>query len=236
MRRATMLAAAIAAAASITLIAPTAHAATAGQRLTAVSSCDSDGHIKLASNIDAAGIQHVKATVTQVKEKRWAGQLVLRPDEADIGDTVGPEMEKFVAKHGGFSTAAQLPGATSLDALGTFASHDLRSMCDVEVVQHRDNKFAAIGIGAGVALRTGPKPTVLAFAFAQQHHRYHFAFTVRTKAGTKRWSLNRTATDKFGIVQARTRDLKHLASFTEAAVTITDLTHRSDSASFKLTR
>jgi len=238
MRRTTAVTAALIAASSIALIAP-AHAAPAGQRLTAVASCDGGGQVKVVSGIDADGTQHGKATVHGVQEKHWAGELILGLDDNnsdDVIDSIESNMKKYVAKHGGFSTSGEFANSTTQNAMGVFASKNLKAICEAGVVTLGDNRFAATGANGGIAVKTGPKPRVMAFLLGEQHHRYRFTFTVHTKTGVKHWVLNRAATHKFAGVQATIRNAWHLPSFKEVSVTVTDLTKPGAPASFKLER
>jgi len=238
MRRTAAVTAALIAAASIALTAPAARAVPASQRLAAVVSCDGGGQVRLVDSVDAAGTQHGNATVRGVKEKRWAGELVLGHNAGDLDaaiDDTEPGMTKYVAKHGGFTTSAQLAGSKSPNAMGMFASNHARGLCFAGVMTMGDNRLGVTGMGEGLVVRTGPKPLIGVFALGQQHHRYRFAFAVRTKAGVKRWTIVRTATHK-SRVQAAIRDAKHLPSFSTASVSITDLAMPGESTMFKLIR
>lgn len=239
MRR-TTAAAALIAASSIALIAPSAQAVLPAQRLTATTSCEGGGSTKVVSTIDAAGTQHGKATVRGVQQKHWAGELILGVDENNEDqalDDITSNMKKYVAKHGGFDTSDELANSSTPNAMGVFASKNAKGLCEAALVTQGEDKFAAIGVDSGVAvISSGPKARVLAFTLGEQHHRYRFTFTVHTKTGIKRWVIGRTVTHKFGGVQATVRNAWHLPSFTQVSVRITDLTKPGDPALVKLRR
>lgn len=239
MRRTVAVTAALSAAASIALLAPAATAAPAGHpdRLTATASCDGGGQIKVVSSLDAAGVQHVKATVSGVKQQKWAGEVMPGFDmEAASDTTIGDitsGVHKYVAKHGGFTGSAELANSHTLNALVLFMSHGLGTTCAASPIQ-QGMKYGAVGMADGLMVRFGAKPAVAAFTMAKRHHRYRVAFTVRTKAGVQHRTVVRTA--KHGEVAVVLHDVKRLPSFTRASVTITDLAKPKAPVSFTLQR
>lgn len=239
MRRTVALGAALSAAAAIVLVAPAANAAPAGQpdRLTAIASCDGGGQIKVVSSLDSAGVQHVKATVSGVKQKKWTGEVTPGYDAETATDTtfgdVFSGLHKYVAKHGGFTASAELADSHTTNALVLFMSHGLDTTCTASPIQ-QGGKYGVIGMADGILVRPGPKPAVAGFTMAERHHRYRVAFTVRTKAGVQRRTVVRTA--KHGEVIATLHDVKHLPSFTKVSVTITDLAKPNAPVSFTLQR
>lgn len=239
MRRTIALTAALSAAASIALLVPAATAAPAGHadRLTATASCDAGGQIKVVSSLDSAGVQQVKATVSGVKRKKWAGEVLPGFDAEAASDTtfgdVASGIHKYVAKHGGFTVTAEVTGSHTPNAIAYFVSHGADASCAAAPIQ-QGGKYAVIGTGDGLAVRLGPKPALAVFTAAERHHRYRIAFTVRSKAGVQHRTVVRTAEHRqFDVVL---HDVKHLPSFTKVSATITDLAKPGMPVSLSLQR
>lgn len=245
MRRRTSIATAVsAAAAAIVLIVPSAQAASFGHKLSGSVNCD-QGRAKLDTSVNRQGTERGKVTLSGLGNKRWKGGLQLNPEAAYAaaaadGDLSDSELEAlidgprktFVAKHGGFSQSRKMRNSRSLDATATFTS--AVEMCSISL-QSDGGQFAVGGNDGGIGVRVDSKPAVLAYVSGESHHRFRFNFTVRTKAGTKHWTTVRTA-GSMGAAEASMTGVKQLGSFSDASVTVTDLTVHIGSETFQLQR
>ncbi|WP_017933123.1 hypothetical protein [Nocardioides sp. Iso805N] len=245
MRRRTTIATAVtAAAAALVLIAPTAQAASFGHKLSGSVSCD-QGRAKLDTSVNHNGTERGKVALSGLGNKRWRGGLQLNPEAAYAaaaadGDLSDSELESlidgprkiFVAKHGRFSQSRKMRDSRSLDATATFTSGV--EMCSISLGTD-GGQFAVGGNDGGVGVRVDSKPAVEAYVAGEAHHRFLFNFTVRTKAGTRHWTTVRTA-GTIGAAEASMTGVKQLDSFSEASVTVTDLTVHIGSETFQLQR
>ncbi|WGL52959.1 hypothetical protein P5P86_03830 [Nocardioides sp. BP30] len=244
MRRTTIATTVIAAAASVVLIVPSAQAASLGRKLSGTASCD-QGQATLATSVNHAGTERGKVTLTGLGNKDWKGGLQLNPEAAyeaamADGDLSDSELEalfdgphkSFVAKHGRISEKRKLRDSRSLDATANFRSGV--EVCSISVSGDA-GQFVASGNDGGIGVRVNGKPAVQAYVTGEAHHRFRFSFTVRTKAGTRHWSATRIA-GSVGAAEATMPSVRELSSFTEASVTVTDLTVHIGSETFKLQR
>jgi len=238
MRRTTAVTAALIAASSIALIAPSAQASSPNHRkLTGITSCD-EGQAKLVTTVSKGGREHGKVTVSGLISKRWRGGLLLNPaaafssDESSDGlDLIfGKGRKTYVAKHGHFSAAASQRDARTLDAMAVFRAGP--KMCDISVGSDGE-QFVVAGVmdTFGVKVDDG---TLTAQVSGDAYHRYRVEYSVRTSAGVQHRSLVRTA-GAIGILEP-SASFKHLGSFTDAEATITDLNLHTVIDRFRLER
>ena len=236
-----LLAAAAAGALSLGLVAPAQASGTAaqGRSLVGTATCD-QGQARLATSVDANGTEHGIVTVSGVSGRRWRGGIQLNPygslgGHAANGSQPGTRSGLFLAKHGRFSVSTRLRDGRSLDATASFRTPVL-SLCSVSVMRHGDEYVVTGGLlSSGIGVRTGEGAAVETFVKGEIHHRYRLDVTVRTHSGVQHRTYERTA-NGIGMVIAALKDFKGLSGFTEASVTMKDLTVPVQAETFSIAR
>jgi len=229
MRRATALIAALGAASSIALIAPSAQAAPAAGQTVGTASCTGGATLRIETSIDASHTAKAVATVTGAKQSRWVGEVVAGIDEStqmSSGDAA-QATQQYTAKNGRFTAVATRADASTADAVAAFASTGLRSSCGAMVMQ-RGTQYGVISIdgATGVIVAAGPRSAIDASIAATRNHRYRATFTVTGKGAPQRIVLTKLAT-KRGTLDIVARNVKRLGAFSKVSLQVVDLSDRT---------
>jgi len=225
MRTAPFLAALAAGALSLGLMSPAG--AASGERIVGRANCAGGGTIRIAGSLDKDGNAKAVAHLWGVDRAHWGGGVMAGLDQSTMDnlDNSDPEdlVHTYVADHGELTVVAKQPGATTPTAVAAFMTPKLSRMCMVSVVQD-GKKYAVTGMLEGLAVATGQRQAVAAFAMGETNHTYRLRFTLTGKGGHVQTRVVEKTVKKgdFGL-QVTVRDFKRLSSFKRVAVRIVDL-------------